>query len=286
MSLGLPQKFSFFGDKKKCVEIIDAMLRFSELFMKKTQRKDLAKLLAEHTSEFDFILRDSSNSKKFGSKVTQQLVSISEVWKELSANLNPQMSTGEAFTKIVATTDLKEQILKGHVQKQAANDAIRAVDILIEHADNKGLSLGAMLIELDGVAQGGEADAGAVVITSVHKSKGCEWPFVIIPKLEEGRFPHVEGEADKDDIEEERRLFYVAITRAIEGLALIAPQDEFLVKWLNNGYFGSPSKGEMQASRFLYETGWLRAQCFCSQIYQEVAQDSIQVGDKEFLYKN
>ena len=64
-----------------------------------------------------------------------------------------------------------------------------------------------------------------VRITSIHKAKGLEWPVVIIPALSARYYPYeAEGTfTTKSSEESERRLFYVAMTRAKEDLYLIAP---------------------------------------------------------------
>ena len=57
-----------------------------------------------------------------------------------------------------------------------------------------------------------------LLLTSIHRAKGLEWPLVVIPGLADGGFPLLsdERQAAFRDQEDERRLFYVAMTRAIK----------------------------------------------------------------------
>jgi DNA helicase II / ATP-dependent DNA helicase PcrA len=75
-----------------------------------------------------------------------------------------------------------------------------------------------------------QAQAGqdAVQLMTVHASKGLEFDCVFITGLEEGLFPHENSVADLDGLEEERRLMYVAITRARKRLYLSFSQTRML----------------------------------------------------------
>jgi DNA helicase-2/ATP-dependent DNA helicase PcrA len=83
-----------------------------------------------------------------------------------------------------------------------------------------------------------------VTLTSVHQAKGLEWKIVFIVWLADGMFPSSRSLERDDALEEERRLFYVAVTRARDELYLTYPNLR-----LNAGY------GEMlqRPSRFLSE---------------------------------
>lgn len=70
--------------------------------------------------------------------------------------------------------------------------------------------------------------ADAVVLMTVHSAKGLEFPVVIIPGMEDGIFPGHRAFFDDDEIEEERRLAYVAYTRAKKKLHIMHAQSRML----------------------------------------------------------
>ena len=61
-----------------------------------------------------------------------------------------------------------------------------------------------------------------VLMLTAHNAKGLEFPVVIVTGLEEGLFPHASSSEQPAELEEERRLFYVALTRARERVILTA----------------------------------------------------------------
>jgi DNA helicase II / ATP-dependent DNA helicase PcrA len=73
-----------------------------------------------------------------------------------------------------------------------------------------------------------QAGADAIQLMTVHSAKGLEFDAVFITGIEEGLFPHEQSLSDDDGVEEERRLMYVAITRARRRLYLSFSQTRLL----------------------------------------------------------
>ena len=95
----------------------------------------------------------------------------------------------------------------------------------------------ALVSDVDTLDEGGDG----ITLITLHQAKGLEFPVVFIVGLEEGLLPHSRSMDDPDELEEERRLFYVGMTRAKERL--------YLTRAFRRGYWGSTSA--TRPSRFL-----------------------------------
>lgn len=73
-----------------------------------------------------------------------------------------------------------------------------------------------------------DENANAVVMMTIHSAKGLEFPTVFLPGMEEGVFPGMQSLNDPAELEEERRLAYVAMTRAKDTLYLIHTTERML----------------------------------------------------------
>jgi DNA helicase-2/ATP-dependent DNA helicase PcrA len=70
----------------------------------------------------------------------------------------------------------------------------------------------------------GPVEQEFVILSTIHQAKGLEWPIVFIPWLADGRFPSDMAMNRDEDLEEERRVFHVAVTRARDEVYLVVPQ--------------------------------------------------------------
>ena len=89
----------------------------------------------------------------------------------------------------------------------------------------------------------GEEHPGVVTLMTLHTAKGLEFPVVFLTGLEDGVFPHMRSLGDKPELEEERRLAYVGLTRARERL--------YVSRAVVRSAWGAPAHNP--ASRFLDE---------------------------------
>jgi DNA helicase II / ATP-dependent DNA helicase PcrA len=89
----------------------------------------------------------------------------------------------------------------------------------------------------------GEDDGGVVTLMTLHTAKGLEFPVVFLTGMEDGVFPHMRSLGDTTELEEERRLAYVGLTRARERL--------YLTRSIVRSAWGSPQWNP--PSRFLEE---------------------------------
>lgn len=124
--------------------------------------------------------------------------------------------------------------------KQFTNLEERSAEGGIRHTLDKFMEDVALLTDVDKET---DEDNDKVSLMTIHAAKGLEFPYVFIVGMEENLFPSQLSVNSRTELEEERRLFYVAITRAMEKAYLSFAQTRFK--------FGNITYSE--PSRFVYE---------------------------------
>ena len=86
-----------------------------------------------------------------------------------------------------------------------------------------------------------------LILSTIHSAKGCEWDCVYVIHAADGNIPSDMATGDAEQIEEERRLFYVALTRAKDFLEVCFPLRYYQKKWSDRHSYA-------QLTRFLPES--------------------------------
>ena len=173
-------------------------------------------------------------------------------WEQLAHTLDEIAPGGQPNPPSEMITSVVEAIYDDYAKANFTNYELRREDLnqlaafarQFKSAD-EFLSQLALISNVDAEAAPNQtADQEAVNLSSVHQAKGLEYHTVFVIWLTDGMFPSSRSLETRDAIEEERRLFYVSITRARDELYLTFPHMR-----LNAGY------GEIfqRPSRFLKE---------------------------------
>src|SRR5438477_671382 len=169
-------------------------------------------------------------------------------WEQLAHTLEEMAPAGKPNSPSEMITSVVEAIYDDYAKANFINYELRGEDLnqLAAFARQfanaqEFLSQLALISNVDAEpAPNAAADNEALNLSSVHQAKGLEFHTVLLIWLTDGMFPSARSLEPRDEIEEERRLLYVAITRARDGLYLTYPHMR-----LNAGYgdvFQRPSR--------------------------------------------
>jgi len=174
-----------------------------------------------------------------------------KAWEQLAHTLEEIAPAGKPNPPSEMIGSVNEAIYDDYMKVNFPNFDVRREDLktlanFARQYESAGdfLDQLALLTSLDSEVAASTEDNEMLTLSSVHQAKGLEWKVVFVIWMADGMFPSSRSLESDEAIEEERRLFYVAITRAKDELYLTYPHMR-----LNAGY------GEMlqRPSRFLGE---------------------------------
>ncbi|HEX5496274.1 MAG TPA: DNA helicase PcrA [Mycobacteriales bacterium] len=148
---------------------------------------------------------------------------------ELAASTDPQdEGRVENITELVS-------VAREFEEQRAGADAPASLDEFLEQI--------ALVADADSIPDSDADSGGVVTLMTLHTAKGLEFPVVFLSGMEDGIFPHLRALGDSQELEEERRLAYVGITRAKRSL--------YISRAVTRSSWGQPSYNP--PSRFLDE---------------------------------
>lgn len=185
----------------------------------KTTYDGLADLAAERNVPIMQLLR--SGAFEMASAQAKRCADFLHLFDRLE-KIAAEAEAPRVIEAIVTATAYKDHLRENYPD---ADSRIENVDELITAAEvytsgRSDRTVRAFLEEIALVADIDdlESTTGQLTLMTLHNAKGLEFDCVIIAGLEDGLFPHVNSMNDRDSLEEERRLFYVGMTRARKKL--------------------------------------------------------------------
>ncbi len=225
------------GDRAlECVELFGSAngLSFWQALNRASEAPGIPNRAAQSINEFVSMLIALNvlvEAKTRPSVIVEAVLEQSGLLAELSSSTDPQDE--------VRVENMKELLAVSMEYEE------RPIE---ELGEDEEISLAGFLEKVSLVADAdeipeGEDHGGVVTLMTLHTAKGLEFPTVFLTGMEDGIFPHSRTLGEKDEIEEERRLAYVGLTRARERLYI--SRAEYRSSW------GAPTYNP--ASRFLDE---------------------------------
>ncbi|MEU8673872.1 DNA helicase PcrA [Streptomyces sp. NPDC048560] len=188
----------------------------------------------------------STNAVKRFNTLMEELRTIVESGAGPAVVLEAVMERTGYLAELQASTDPQDETRIENLQELAAV----ALEFEQERAQEEGagtlaefLEKVALVADSDQIPDEDEDGSGVITLMTLHTAKGLEFPVVFLTGMEDGVFPHMRALGQAKELEEERRLAYVGITRARERL--------YLTRAAMRSAWGQPSYNP--ASRFLEE---------------------------------
>ena len=169
-----------------------------------------------------------SNSNKY---LDSRIVNLLKPFTDLIISFNNFSKNNDAFTSashIASNSGLLKELwddrsIEGISRYENVQELLNSIKEFIDNEDNEEKNLNEFLQDISLMTdqdKNDNSDEEYISLMTIHMAKGLEFPVVFIVGVEEDLFPSQMMISSREDLEEERRLFYVAITRAMRKLYL------------------------------------------------------------------
>ena len=180
---------------------------------------------ASKIEQFVIMIENFSHKlrKQSAQKMAKEIAAVSGIVRNINEDKTPEG---------ISRMNNIEELINAIGDFSEKRNALTAIDNLGEIDDSKLITLDmfmqdvALLTDAD---KSDDEDTDKVQLMTIHAAKGLEFQNVFVVGLEENLFPSAQNIYSREDLEEERRLFYVACTRAQHSLALSYAENRY--KW-------------------------------------------------------
>jgi len=184
----------------------------------------VADLAADRGIPFGAALREAATGELLGKGPRGRVADFVSLMEGF-ATLAETLSLPELASRIIRDSGYEARLKEERTEEakdRLANlqELLAALDDFERNSEDKGLSAYLEQVALISDVERGERHHNSVTLMTLHAAKGLEFPLVFMIGMEERLFPHVRALDDPEQMEEERRLCYVGMTRARERLYL------------------------------------------------------------------
>ena len=229
-------------EKKERKKIITSMLQFPSLFLVNEYKQQLINRLIDAPDSYQIfpdIKKQLKENLKVDDKVLKQQCDAvdlrEEIW-DVCLGLNAEKSNAVRALKLIygaRELNFKNAAQRGSMRQKDTDYKLMLLDGIVdlaEHIKDDKPSIKAFLSYIDSLHNSYLNSAKqnrpkCVTVTTMHRSKGLEWDNVIIPDLYDSTMPVLDDENNTVDEESDRRLLYVAMTRAKKNVYLVGDNE-------------------------------------------------------------
>lgn len=186
-----------------------------------TENKSLFEVM-EHSAQYPSVSKSAPKLIAFCNMINDlrdmaDKISLSELTEEAvnRSGYRDMLLAAEATGETSERRENIEEFISNTVEYEENHDEVTLSGFLEETA---------LISDVDNY----DSEADAVTLMTIHSAKGLEFPIVFLPGMEEGIFPGQQSAIDESELEEERRLAYVAITRAKNRLFMLNARERLL----------------------------------------------------------
>lgn len=204
--------------------------------------------IANNLGKSIYHIMNTSDEFSILSRVSPSLIEFCKLINDLTEMLDEGKSIASMYDCLIESIGYKSYLRKTSDHADTAIENIEELkSSIIQYEDENGdeaslegfLEEVALLTDIDNY----NSESESVVMMTLHSAKGLEFPYVFIPGMEDGIFPGYHATISEDELQEERRLAYVGITRAKKEIFLVNAESRMV--------FGKTSRN--RPSRFIAE---------------------------------
>lgn len=175
---------------------------------------------SEHNLSLEAALNQVENASTITGKARTALQELADIITSLR-HISEEISVSGLIESLLKRIDYLNFLDDGSIEGESRTENVKELLSVAQEFNDVGLSGFLEEVSLISDVDGLDQNSNAVTLMTMHSAKGLEFPVVFIPGMEETILPHSRSLYDASEMEEERRLAYVGITRARQELYLI-----------------------------------------------------------------